>query len=79
MAVTSFFPQLLASGSNDGEICIWNTSSELFVRRLNERKRNPNFSQTKVSKDFISILLLLLNAHSYALLISYKTMQPILL
>ncbi|CAF4652639.1 unnamed protein product, partial [Rotaria magnacalcarata] len=27
MAVTAYFPQLLASGSTDGEICIWNTSS----------------------------------------------------
>ncbi len=52
MAVTSFSPQLLASGSTDGEICIWNTSSELFVRRLNQRKRNPNNTQAKVSKRF---------------------------
>ncbi|CAF3375574.1 unnamed protein product [Rotaria socialis] len=48
MAVTAYFPQLLASGSTDGEICIWNTSSELFVRRLDQRKRNPNFSQSKL-------------------------------
>jgi WD40 repeat protein len=51
MAVTSFSPQLLASGSADGEICIWNTSSELFVRRLDQRKRNPNNTQAKVSQD----------------------------
>lgn len=52
MAVTAFFPQLLATGSTDGEICIWNTSSELFVRRLDERKRDPNFSQSKVRKKY---------------------------
>ncbi|CAF0908493.1 unnamed protein product [Rotaria sordida] len=48
MAVTLFFPQLLASGSTDGEICIWNTSSELFVRRLDQRKRSPNDTQAKL-------------------------------
>ncbi len=48
MAVTSFSPQLLATGSVDGEICIWNTSSELFVRRLDQRKRHSNNTQTKV-------------------------------
>jgi WD40 repeat protein len=78
MAVTSFSPQLLATGSVDGEICIWNTSSELFVRRLDQRKRHSNNTQTKVSKDFI-FLLLLLYAFPFALLISYKTIQLILL
>ena len=48
MAVTSFSPQLLASGSTDGEICIWNTSSESFIRRLDQRKRNPDNTQSEV-------------------------------
>jgi WD40 repeat protein len=51
MAVTTFSPQILASGSTDGEICIWNTSSELFVRRLAQRKRSPNYTQTQVGRD----------------------------
>jgi WD40 repeat protein len=75
MAVTSFSPQLLASGSIDGEICIWNTSSEAFVRRLDQRKRRGNSTQTKVCRE----LLGLLNAYSFALLISYTTMPLILL
>lgn len=77
MAVTSFAPQLLASGSIDGDICIWNTSSELFVRRLDERKRFPNNTQAKVSAN------VLLDAYKLFLvidkLISYKTMLLILL
>ncbi|CAF0951963.1 unnamed protein product [Adineta steineri] len=55
MSVTTFSPQLLATGSSDGEICIWNTSSELFIRRLDQRKRPTNNSQTQLqdnSADF---------------------------
>ena len=48
MAVTSFSPQLLASGSTDGEICVWNTSSESFIRRLDQRKRNSDSTQAEV-------------------------------
>ena len=75
MAVTSFAPQLLASGSVDGDICVWNTSSELFVRRLDERKRHPNNTQAKVGCKLLTCLMLFL----FALSISYKTMQLILL
>ncbi len=61
MAVTSFAPQILASGSVDGDICIWNTSSELFIRRLDQRKRHPNNTQAKVCrKCFRSFMLFLL-------------------
>ena len=77
MAVTSFAPQLLASGSVDGDICIWNTSSELFVRRLDERKRRPNNSQAKVCRN--RMIIFWLNAFSFALLISFKIMLLILL
>ncbi len=76
MAVTTFSPQLLATGSADGEICLWNTSSELFVRRLDQRKRHANNTQAKVNRDF---LFLLLYACPLALFISYKIMQLILL
>ncbi|CAF0884842.1 unnamed protein product [Didymodactylos carnosus] len=48
MALTNFTPQLLATGSADGDICLWNTSSELFIRRLDQRKRNPNNTQAKL-------------------------------
>jgi hypothetical protein len=62
MAVTSFAPQILASGSVDGDICIWNTSSELFIRRLDQRKRHPNNTQSKVCgkccRSFMLFLLL---------------------
>lgn len=51
MAVTACAPQLLATGSVDGDICIWNTSSELFVRRLDQRKRQPNNTQAKVCNE----------------------------
>lgn len=50
MTVTACAPQLLATGSIDGDICIWNTSSELFVRRLDQRKRQPNNTQAKVCR-----------------------------
>ena len=73
MAVTLNFPQLLASGSTDGEICLWNTSSELFIRRLNQRKRNLNNTQAKVRRKLIFVAI------CYLINISYKTMQLILL
>jgi hypothetical protein len=62
MAVTSFAPQLLASGSVDGDICIWNTSSELFIRRLDQRKRHPNNTQAKVCREirFVALCFFLL-------------------
>lgn len=53
MAVTACAPQLLATGSVDGDICIWNTSSELFVRRLDQRKRQPNNTQAKVCREML--------------------------
>ncbi|CAF0779903.1 unnamed protein product [Adineta ricciae] len=55
MTVTAFAPQLLATGSIDGDICIWNTSSELFVRRLDQRKRPVNHQHVQLqdnSADF---------------------------
>ncbi|UJR35383.1 hypothetical protein I4U23_028140 [Adineta vaga] len=64
MSVTAFAPQLLATGSIDGEICIWNTSSELFVRRLDQRKRVPNHNKTQLqdnSADFAMTTLCFLD------------------
>lgn len=63
MAVTPCTPQLLATGSVDGDICIWNTSSELFVRRLDQRKRHANNTQAKVCRTMLSWGLMLFLLH----------------
>lgn len=67
MALTLFSPQLLATGSTDGDICIWNTSSELFIRRLDQRKRRTAGSQTKVNIFYVNYCLTNLVLHDYLL------------